>query len=1127
MALTSDITDLLRRWGEGDAGALDQLFPLVYERMHQLAHHRLRDEGDGSLNTTALVHEAYLKLVDTQRVDVRDRGHFLGLASRVMRHLLVDRARARNAAKRGSGEAPVPLDDAPWLADEDQETVEELDEALRRLEAIDERRTRILEQRYAGGNRAGARHLTGDGEAGAALRPRVARPRVAARGHVIWSEALAVFDEVVALDSATRQTRLGAIGRSDPALQSAVERLLAADSLAQVALHKVDAVLGSAAPEADPLHLAGRTVGHLRIVEPIARGGMGVVYRAEDTRLGRPVALKVPLTARYADDATVERFRQEARAAAALDHPNLCPVFETGETPDGDLFYTMPLYEGETLKARLAREGTLPLGQVLDIAVQLARGLGAAHHAGIVHRDLKPGNVMLLPDGAAKVLDFGLAKASDLTLTGSRAMLGTVAYMAPEQVQGHKVDPRADLWALGVVLYEMVTGARPFGGGHEIGVAHAILHRPSPRASELRDEIPSRLDDAIATCLQKDPAKRWQSADELATALVGVRLDQRPRPLWRLRRAIGKSRGSWAAAVAVALALIAAAGAGVARRVGTAAPGPVSLAVLPFDRQGDGAAEHLAVGLSDGIGAELGRLRGVTVPGSVTLSSYGGTTKSPRQIGTELHVGDLLRGSVQGVGDDVRVDAELLAAGSGARLWTRRYQRPVTEVREIQQAIVRDVVATLAIRPSPDQQNALSRPGAVDGRAYETYLQGRAVELASRSPDPVQQVPADSIRRAISLYARARDLDPGFALARARLALMHTLAAGSYDPTDGRREQARVEAEIALRLSPGLPEGHEALGSYWQLREDPANAIAEFGRAVEASPTSAELRLALGGALEQAGRFDEALVQLRRAMQLDPGNASAAFETAQTYSWLRRREEAMPAFDRAIALAPDSPLLKLIKGQAYLRWKGSADTLAALLDRVPPGWDPGGMATYARYTVFSVQRRYADGIAMLDGPHSELSPDGFGYQPTSLMRARLYDAQGDRARARSGYAAARAGLQNSLRAHPDNPFIRVALGLAYAGLGQSTDAVREARRALALAPIARGSDVAQVVMGSAVEVFAEAGQNDAALELLELLFSMPAGREASVPLLRAWPGYDPLRSDPRFEQLLVRYAAAR
>jgi tetratricopeptide (TPR) repeat protein len=947
----------------------------------------------------------------------------------------------------------------------------------------------------------------------------------------MWAEALAAFDEVVSLDSGARRARLGAIGATDPALRQAVEQLLAADSLAHISLEKVDAVLGAVAPDADPLRLAGRTVMHFRIIEPIARGGMGVVYRAEDTRLGRPVALKVPLTARYADPAALGRFRQEARAAAALDHPNLCPVFETGETADGDLFYTMPLYDGETLKARLARDGALPLADAVDVAVQLARGIGAAHHAGIVHRDLKPGNVMLLPDGSVKVLDFGLAKASDLTLTGSWAMLGTVAYMAPEQLQGHKVDPRADLWALGVVMYEMVTGARPFGGGHEIGIAHAILHQATTRASERREEIPSELDDVIDTCLQKDPAQRWPSAEALATALAGLPLDVRPRRLHRLRRALTGRRRRWrtpaiAAAGATALALVAAR-AGVARRAASAAVRPVSLAVVPFDRQGDSArVEPLAIGLSDAIGTELGQLRGVTAPGAVTMSIYRGTPKTPAEIGGELHVGELLRGRVQQVGERVRVAAQLLDAG-GTRRWLRQYERPQSELREIQRAIVRDVVASLAIRPSPEQVDALSHPAAIDGLAYETYLQGRAVELAGRSPDPIHQVPAASIRQAMSLYSRARDIDPGFALARARLALMHTLAATAYDTSESRREQARVEAQIALRLSPALPEGHEALATYALLRNDPTTAVAEFERALEAAPNSAPLRLALGGTLSRFGRFDDALVQLRRAMELDARNAEAAFLTAQAYSWLRRRAEAMPIFDRAIALAPESPVIKVIKGQAYLRWKGTADTLAALLEQVPPGWDPCGLVTFSRYTAYSVQRRYADGIAMLERAPTMLCHDFFVYQPNSLMRARLYDGMGDRARARSSYAAARRLLQDSLRVHPDDPHIRVSLGYAEAGLGRRAEAVREGRRALELAPIAKGSEVAQVVMGGAVEVFAKAGQHDAALDLLELLFSMSAGRDASVPLLRVWPGYDPLRGDPRFEQLLVRFAAAQ
>jgi len=947
-------------------------------------------------------------------------------------------------------------------------------------------------------------------------------------GHRGWAEALTVFDEVVDLDDAARQARLGAIGTSDPELQRAVEQLLAADSRAEAILVRVDAVLGEGGPEGDPLHLVGSTVSHFRIVEPLARGGMGVVYRAEDIRLGRPVALKVPLAARYIDPAAKQRFRQEARVAAALDHPNLCPVYETGETSDGDLFYTMPLYEGETLKARLAREGTLPLAQAVDVAAQLARGVGAAHQAGIVHRDLKPANVMLLPDGAVKILDFGLAKASEVSLTVSWAMLGTVSYMAPEQVRGHEVDRRADLWALGVVLFEMVTGSRPFGGGHEIGVAHAILHEEPARASELRDDIPAELDDVIHACLSKDPAHRCQSAEELATSLEGIRLDQSARlRKFRLARAgLRRRLPGRTAMIAVAALLVGGGGIVVARRSPTATPVPVSLAVLPFDRLGDSATtDHLAVGLSDGIGTELALLRGVVAPSSVTTSIYRRSPKSVEQIGAEQHVRAVLRGSVQRLGDRVRVDAQLLDAADGKRLWARSYERPSSELLEIQRDIERATVATLRIHPTKDEQDFLDRPPATDPRAYDSYLQGRTIELEGQSRDPGHALSTADIRKAVSLYSRARDLDPGFATARARLALMHTLSAATYDTTEGRREQARVEAEIALRLRPGLPEAHEALASYWVLKGDVAKALAELGMALEVLPNSADLRIALSETLVQAGRFDEAVAELEHAMRSEPGSAKAAGQAAVTYSRLRRRDEAMRDFNRAIALAPEFYTAKVIKGQSYLRWKGIADTLAAAMETVPSDWDPGGMATYARYTAFSVQRRYADGLAMLDRSRSELSSDGVVYQPTSLMRARLYDARGDRRLARANYGTARSFLEDSVAAHPTDPSIRMALGLAYAGLDRTSEAVREARRAMDLAPIASHTAEAMGAMGGAVEVFAEVGEIDAALDLLELLFSMPAGRETSIPFLRVWPGFDPLRSDPRFEELLRRFAA--
>jgi TolB-like protein/Flp pilus assembly protein TadD len=932
------------------------------------------------------------------------------------------------------------------------------------------------------------------------------------------AEVLARFEEVVGLDPAARQARLDAMGGSDPTLRHAVEELMAADSSADITLMRLEACLGEPPRESDPLQLVGRTVAEFRVLEPLGHGGMGVVYRAEDTRLGRPVALKFPLASRHYDPAARQRFRREARLAAALDHPNLCPVHATGETPEGDLYYAMPLYEGQTLKARLEREGALPLAETVQIAVQLARGLGAAHDAGIVHRDLKPGNVMLLPDGGVRILDFGLAKASDLSLTLSWARFGTVAYMAPEQVRGDQVDARADLWAIGVVLHEMVTGSRPFGGGHEIGIAHAILHEEPPTASARRDDVPAELDEVIRTLLRKDPRERYASAQEVVAALAGVPRHGGSRRRRRIR--------AWRTPLLSATALGALAGGGLlARRAAVAPREPIALAVLPFERLGDSvSSHHLAVGLGDAIGRDLGRLRHVVTPSAVTTSAYRAGVRPLKEIAAELQVRALLRGSVRRSGERVWVEARLFDAEE-RELWAQRYDRPATELPSLEREIVRSSLVALRVRPDEPERELLDRTLTTRSDAYDRYLRGRAAELDGHSGELWHRVPDENIRRAQSLYTQARDLDPEFAAARARLALVHTSAAATYDTSAARREQARLEAEAALRLQPGLAEAHEALAYYWDLGGNPAKAIEELGLALRGYPNSADLRMALGYMLARAGRLEEAVAEMDRAMRLEPGSPRAAFAAALFQLRLRRDADAMRAFDRALALAPDYHMVKVIKGHTYLRWKGIPDTLAAAMETVPLDWDPDGMATWARYTALWAQRRYADALAMLDRSRARLSRDGLVYQPMPLMRARLYDTMGERKSARASYLEARDVLEDSAAARPGDASIRIALGLAYAGLGRTADAMREARRAMELVPLASNTPAATAFMGGAVEVFARAGETGAALELLELLFSMPAGREVTLAYLRVWPGFDGLRDDPRFEALLERYAA--
>jgi serine/threonine-protein kinase len=954
-----------------------------------------------------------------------------------------------------------------------------------------------------------------------------------------WAEALSAFDAIVELSGPRREARLAGIGAGDPDLRRAVEALLAADSAADVRLGHLDAVLPSADSSQrdhraarDPLGLAGRTVSHFRVIESLAQGGMGIVYRAEDTRLARPVALKFPLAAGHLDARTKERFLHESRLAGALDHPNVCSIYEAGETDEGYLFHAMPLYSGETLKARIARDGTLPVAAAIAIARQIAHGLSAAHRAGIVHRDLKPANVMLLPDETVKIVDFGLARAKDLDLTTSRAALGTVSYMAPEQIVGDPVDGRADLWALGTILYEMVTGRRPFEGDEAVAIAHAIVRTEPVRLSERRSDIPGGVERVVHTLLSKEASGRYQSAEDVIAALAAIDLQpDAPTAIPRRAMTSGPTRRRWSSRlVAIAATSTAVGVAGwLASRGAPREAEPRSIAVLPFDDLGGGPSDrHLAVGLSDAIGTNLSRLRGVIVPGYpssplVRTSS----SKPPPAIATDLGASAVITGTVRRVDGRLRVEVHVFDAWANKRVGSQRYERALSDLAGIPNEATRAALAALEVDVTPAERESLERPPTSNARAYDAYLRGRAVELEDASPGTRGRTAIENLRLAQSFYSRARDLDPSFAAARARLAYVLMRGALTYDTTPARREQARLEAEAALRLKPRLMEAHAALALYWSSSgKDMPKAVDALERAIDGSPNRADLHLWLGNAYVVAGRWDEAVAAYERAARVDPGDPTPPTRAAFTYLRMRRDEDAMRAFDRAIALTPDNRMLRVIKGHTYLRWRGTVDTLAAVLRSVPADWDPDGMTTWARYTVLRVQRRYAEGLAMLDSSRSALSRDGLVYQPTALMRAQCYEALGDAVKARSHYEAARAMLADSVRAHPNDASIRVVLGLAHASLGRPQDAVREARRAMELAPLSENSPGATAFMGVAVEVFGRVGELDAAFELVELLLAMPAGREVTIPFLRLWPGFDPLRNDPRFEQLINRFTVS-
>jgi serine/threonine protein kinase/Flp pilus assembly protein TadD len=800
-----------------------------------------------------------------------------------------------------------------------------------------------------------------------------------------------MFNELVVLDSGERHVRLASLQDTDPHLKKELELLLEADASADARLKRFELGVSdivrtratSMVDAGDPLKLAGTTVSHFRVLEFLAAGGMGVVYRAEDLQLHRIVALKFPLPHYQLDPSVRNRFLREARSAGSLEHPNLCTVFEAGES-DAGVFLAMPLYSGETLKHRIARDKVLPINEAIGIAIQIASGLAFAHVNAVVHRDLKPGNIMLLPDGTAKILDFGLARTTDISNTKSGVTLGTVSYMSPEQVRGARADERSDLWSLGVVVFEMVYGVRPFTGDNEVSIAHAILHEQPKSPPSVRRDVSTPLKRTIASLLQKDPVLRYQNAAGLADDLEAVRRGASP------------------------------------------------------------------------------------------------SFQAPRLSRTVV--------------------------------WMKK-RRTIGLIAGV--ALIAGFAATFG----PRFVEALNKP-TDNPEAYQFYLRGREYEVSG------------PMSAAESLYNRAIALDSGFALAHARLAIVYAecLPGGSRDcvrrNVTGSRvdktEHIRTEAQRALTLNHNLADGHLAMGLYWEQKEQPRRALPELLLAKKGLDKSGELHAAIGRSYRQLGEWDRAIAELKRSIEIDPKDVTSMADLATTLSRLRRYRESVEYWDRHLALVPDDNEGRVIRGNVYLRWLGTVDTLAAVFRQLPPDFRSRAIAT--QVLIARLQNRPADALAALDKAPKRLPADPASYNSPPLTRAQVLSDMGDTKRARAYFDTARVQLEQVVAQKPDDFRRHIALGLAYAGVGRIVDAKRAADRALALMPSSQAVPAGTTAMRGAAEIFAQIPQyHRDAISLLDELMRMPAGREVSAAFLRVHPAWKPLRGEPAFQALLSKY----
>jgi serine/threonine protein kinase/tetratricopeptide (TPR) repeat protein len=866
--------------------------------------------------------------------------------------------------------------------------------------------------------------------------------------------------------------------------------------------------------------MIGRTISHYKILEKLGGGGMGVVYKAEDTKLNRIVALKFLPPELTGDKDSKARFVHEAQAASALDHPNICTIHEIDETEDGQIFICMACYDGKTL-SELVSQRPLELEKAVDVAMRVAEGLAQAHGQGIVHRDLKPANVFVTSSGQVKVVDFGLAKLAGRTkLTKTGMTPGTVLYMSPEQARGQKVDRRTDIWSLGVTLYEMVTARLPFKSEYDEAVVYSIVNESPEPVTGLRSGVPMELERIITKCLEKDPAERYQTAEDLVADLrhlqrtlgdpVGsivreTRLGRRPPSPWR-----------WAWVAVLVVVLAAAVGTILHLR---APPGTQSvsektmLVVLPFENLGHADDEYFAAGVTEEITSRLASTRSLGVISRKSAVHYANTDKTIRQIGDELGVEYVLEGTIrwarEGDGQNrVRIIPELIRVADDTRLWSETYDRVITDVFEIQSDIAGKVGEQLGLTMFGNEMSERDTPPTDNLEAYHAYLRG-----SYHSGQP--HFTASEWMRAIDNYNRAVELDPDFALAYARLSEAHArLYYYRVDLSQNRRDMAKSAMKMAMRLNPDLPDVHLAAGYYYLMVErDVERGFEEFAMA----PDNAEVLEAKGDGYRQDGKWLEAFDHYEKACRLSPRNPSPLVELAFT-GWLYRRyPESVEAANQAIAIAPDRKWPYLAKCLTYWSWRGSSPEARKALEFVSRshGWWP--WVWYWQLVYEGNYQEALDHLSSIPGGWIRIKIDA---KPTALYRAYVYEALDQPEAASAAYIEAKTLLEAEVDAYPDDPRYHSSLGVAYAALGQSDDAIREGKRGVELLPISKDAIYGLPYENDLAHIYTLLGDVENAVTAIERLLSIP--NSMSVPLLQVDPRWDRLRDHPRFQTLMDR-----